>query len=349
MLKHDELFDPVKRTREMREEEFTKYVEIREKQLADGNEKADSGLVNEIYDVFYSKHEEIPRNRLNKIMDSISPKISRNAGLAQFTVDYGGAESDFFFPWLMSVYSSPSAALEMSYGAGYNLMGDWTKNVPESDKIYDFVRNDPTFVYNRERQLFVADLVMTVHDKRRGRFSKVVDLGAGRMAWARWHGFKFKPREQQVLAFDIDSSIKPDSMFRNYLGLLGVEYEIKDMAHALNNPNCQDADLVMLGGVASYYPLKLFTESVIVPVYRLLKNDGVFFFDLQLDCPYLQRSMKIFDWPELQLKGDALKNIGAVEAVRKELWARGMKFSAEYALDTYNATPSAVMVTFNKI
>lgn len=350
------LFDPIKRTRDMREEEFTKYVEIRDQQVAAGNNPTDPKIVQEITDQFYDAHRNVPKQKLDEIMDFIHPKIQQNAGLAAFTLDYGGAESGFFFPWLVSVFTSPSAALEMAYGAGYDLAGNWVNSVPESDLIYDFVRNDPTFVYNRERQLYVANLVTSLRDKVNDRLEhgaqvpfKMVDLGAGRLAWARWHGFKFKPGAQAILAFDTDTTINPDTLFKSNAHTLGVYYETADMMHALANPNCQHSDLIMLGGVASYYPTDVFEQMVATPVYELLNPDGVFFFDLQLLCPYLIRSIRIFDWPPLRLKGTAADAINVTERIRQNLWQQGKKFRAEYALDTYNAKAESVMVKFTKL
>ena len=348
MLVHDELYDPVKRTKDMKESEFTKYVKIRDAQKK--NQPTDSKKVEKIRDIFYSTHQSIDKENLDKLWEFVGPKIEQNAGLAEFTIDYGGAESDFFFPWLVSVYTSPSEALEMSYGAGNDLTGKWVMSVPEDDKIDTFVRNDPTFVYNRERQLFVADLVTSFQDRSsKERKTKIVDIGAGRMAWARWHGFQFKPEIQSIYAADRDVTIDVKKLFNQNISELGLEYETLDMAEQLRSPKCRDADLIMLGGVATYYPMELFASTVIAPIYQLLKTGGVLYFDLQINCPYLLRSMKIFDWPPMKLKDNIAAAIDVVEKVRKKLWSEGMKFGAEYTLDTYNEVPTATMITFTKL
>lgn len=350
MLKNRGLFDPVQRTRDMRLEEFTKYTDLRDAQAQSG-EKVDELTVNRIKRDFFEAHADVQKEYLDKVWKVIGPKIAENAGLAQFVEDYHGAASKYFFPWLISVYTSPSAALEMSYGAGLGLSGEWVYKIDDTDYIQAFVENDPTFVYNRERQLYVADLVTTVEKKAtKSKPAKVVDLGAGRMAWARYHGFKFNPDRLKVIAFDKDPSIDPVLLFPFIPEVLGLEYHVADLHAAFAHPECKEADLIMLGGVASYYPMNLFQSSVMMPVHGFLKPGGVFFFDLQVSCPYLKRSMRVFDWPELVNFADSAAGaIQMVEDVRKSLWAYGLKFGAEYALDTYNEIPSSVMVTFTKL
>lgn len=370
MIRQVGLFDPIRRTRDMEEREFTKYTDIRDEQKAK-NTPTDKQKIEKIWTGFYKAHENIDVKKLDEMWAFIHPMLEGNAGLTEFVLDYGGEVSDFFFPWLKSVATSPSEALEMSYGAGYDLSGEWT-HAPEDDNIDFFVRNDPTFVYNRERQLFVANLVTIVRDRAitAKEFSKVVDLGAGRMAWARWHGFEFDPKNQAIYAFDKDPSIQPSTLFRDAKvvpglanpspvdggvnsaapSLLGLVYEKADMHSALSREDCREADLIMLGGVASYYPMSAFAENMIKPVYQLLKPGGTFFFDLQVSCPYLKRSMRIFNWPELvNFAASAADAIKLAEDVRKNLWKQGIKFVAEYSLDTYNEVPSSVMITFTKI
>ena len=59
--------------------------------------------------------------------------------------------------------------------------------------------------------------------------------------------------------------------------------------------------------------------------------------------------MKVFSWPEMRLMTSAAEAIVALESVRSSLWKEGMRFGAEYALDTYNKFPTSVMVTLTKI
>ena len=349
MVRNSGISDPIQRTREMKEIEFTKYTMIRKKQFTTG-EMTDADTVNKIRETFYAAHTDVPNKALDGLWAVVGPRISQNAGLAQFTLDYHGAESKYFFPWLKAVYTSPSEALEMSYGAGRDLNGTWVERTDTDDPIEGFVCDDPTFVYNRERQMYVADLVTTLQKKEIRQWAcKIVDLGAGRLAWARWHGFKFDPWRQTIIACDKDKTIRPEELFRFSLKELGLTYKICDMTEALTSMDCARATLVMLGGVASYVPMETFTGKIIPAVWQLLKSGGAFFFDLQADCPYLRRSMSIFDWPKMNFYGTAAETIAVVEKIRKDLWKLGMKFGAEYTLDTYNAVPSSVMVLFTKL
>lgn len=349
MLKHIGLYDPVVRTKDMETTEFTKYTRIRSGQMW----CTDPKIVNEISEQFYKEHATTDnQENLDRIWKFVEPKISKNIGLAAFIMDYDGAKSRFFFPWLYNVSHSPSLALEMSYGAGEDVDGNWIDKVPETDPIDFFVRNDPTFVYNRERQLYVADLVTTIQDYSYTcpeHLSKVVDFGAGRLAWARWHGFQFKPEVQKIYAFDKDESINMESIFETNLESLGLEFRHGDLMVQVNNPLCMGVDLAILGGVATYIRKDIFEEAVVMPIYHLMNPGGVFFFDLQINCPYLQRSMSIFDWPKMYLADTIEDAIKTAESIRKALWLKNCKTSAEYILDTYNESPTAIMVTLQKL
>lgn len=347
MKRHKDLFDPIVRTATMKKEEFLKYIEICDRQPAITPTRP--SLVREIRDIFYESHADIDKQCLDKVWAFIREKLEKNEGLAQFVLDYNGAKSSYFFPWLIQVFTSPSAALEMAYNAGMDLTGAWTKKVPEEDEINFFVRNVPTFAYNRERQLFVADLATTIRDINPGK-TKIVDFGAGRLAWTRWHGFKFEPERQSILAFDMDQTIQPEELYDGVpLEDYAVEYQKKNFMTELHNPKCKDANLAILGGVASYYPVDVFTEKVVKPVHSLLAENGSFFFDFQLLCPQYTWSVKLFDWPEIKLSESPWQAIETAENIRRNLWNKGMKFEAEYKLDTYTEIPSSVMMVFTKI
>ena len=345
MIRHDDfLFNPIKQTRIMEPVEFAKYIALRENSTF-----TDLKTLKNIKEKFYASHQEIPKQELDKMWGFIKPMVKNNSALAQFIIDYGGAESNYFFPWLKSVATSPSEALEMAYGAGYGVDGKWCNQVPEEDNISDFIHNVPTFVFQRERQLQMADLVTWAKEKGTSNApTKVVDLGAGRMAWSRYHGFKFNSDVLKIIAVDKDTTVEPDKLFENPEAL-NIKYERFDILPWLTTTTEVDVDLIMLGGVASYFPLPAFTEAIIKPVYKILKTGGVFFFDLQLDCPQYVWTIKLFDWPELQLEKSAGEAIAKVENIRRQLWESGIRFSAEYAVDTPNARPSAIMITFQKL
>ena len=363
---YDDLKNPIAQTREMDEGEFTKYIDPDEViTWFPTNQEVARERVREICDDFYKSHC-VPKELLDKIWQFMQPMMERNPALAQFILDRDGAKSDFFFPWLMSIVKSPSAALEMAYGFGYNVRGEWAE-VPDHDKIMDFVHNVPTFVYQRERQLFMADLVTSVRNsgqRSRSEFHHrkpvVVDLGAGQMPWARYHGFKFDSAYLEVVAVDKDPGIDPEELFkpfapRNRYGIgstleyLGLEFQRADILPWLATTDLRDVDLIMLGGVASYFPLSAFTEAVIKPAYRILREGGSFFFDLQLECPQYEWTIKLFGWPEMKLMRNAAEAIEQVEGVRRQLWNAGLKFNAEYHVDTACANPSAVMIIFQKL
>ncbi len=342
MLRHNFLYNPIEQTRIMESEEFTKYIKLH-------STFANPKTIDEIKERFYSSHSDVDKAELDKLWGPIYVRIINNSALAEFILDYGGAESEFFFPWLQSVATSMSEALEMAYGGGYGVDGKWYSKVPEEDNISDFIHNVPTFVFQRERQLMMADLVSWAEDiGRNSKPSKVIDLGAGRMAWARYHGFQFNGDVLKILAVDKDATVNPNELFENPESL-GIKYEQSDFIRWLNTTKEKDADLIMLGGVASYFPLPKFVEVILKPVYRILKPGGVFFFDLQLDCLQYEWTIKLFDWTKMQLEKSADEAIAKVENIRRQLWEAGMKFSAEYSVDTPNAHPSAIMVVFQKI
>lgn len=345
MIRH-RLLDPVKR--DGKEIEFAKYVEIHKQQV----EPTDPDLVNLLKEEFYEAHADVEMPKLNKIWGFVGQKIAENAGLAEFVRDNQGHKSDYFFPWLINVFRSPATALEMSYSTGPDLNGDWHHDILSTeDPIVPFIRDDPAFVYNRERQLYVADLVSSVQDKAydQRKIAKIVDFGAGRLAWVRNHGFIPSPDRAEIYAFDKDPSINPDQLFYIDLSELGIHFKHGDFAAQFSNPDCREADLIILGGVASYIPEATFAGKIIPAIYQLLNEDGVFFFDLQIDCPCYQHSMDILGWPTFDLPTNVAAAIDRIEKQRKAFWGNGIRFSVEYQPDTYNQISSGVMVTMQKI
>ena len=93
----------------------------------------------------------------------------------------------------------------------------------------------------------------------------------------------------------------------------------------------------------------MFKKAIVEPVYNCLREGGSFFFDLQLDHVSYEWSEKVFGWPQMNLPESASVAIDEAENLRKSLWDDGMKFRAEYMLDTYNASPLSVMILFTKI
>ena len=358
MLKHNLLFDPVKRPEITKEIDFDRYVEIHKRQTG----PTSAGFVESIKKQFYETGADVDVGSLDKIWGFVAPKIEQNNGLAEFIEDYDGAKSKYFFPWLINVFRSPATALEISYGAGPDLNGVWDENILSTDDpIVPFVYDDPAFVYNRERQLYVADLVASIledHAERdRSVHTKVVDLGAGRMAWARRHGLVeycyqyMYLGKADIYAFDKDKTINPRELFVRSLEDLGIKYEHDDFATQLQNPELRGADLIILGGVACYIPGETFFGKIVPAIYMLLGPGGTFFFDLQASTPCYRHSMDILDWnwQQISLPEDPAVIIASVEKARRSLWENGIKFSAEYAVDTYNKIPSAVMITMQKV
>ena len=357
MLRHNLLFDPVKRPEVTKEIDFDRYVEIHKRQRA----PTSAGFVDNIKKQFYETGAGVEVEKLDEIWKFMEPKIEQNNGLAEFIEDYNGAKSKYFFPWLINVFRSPATALEISYGAGPDLNGTWDESILDTeDPIVPFVYDDPAFVYNRERQLYIADLVTNIMEDRAERdrsvHPKIIDFGAGRMAWARRHGLielcyhYMYLGGADIYAFDKDQSINPEDLFVRSLEELGIKYNNSaDFTTQLTNPELKNADLVILGGVACYIPSEIFFGKIVPAVYALLKPGGVFFFDLQTTTPCYRHSMDVLGWQEINLPEDPTVVIDSVEKARKSLWNNGLKLSAEYVVDTYNKIPSAVMITMQKV
>ena len=357
MLRHTELFDPVERPEVAADFNFEKYIEIDKAQKS----PTGAGFVESIKHEFYEAGSETDVGNLDKIWSFVGSRIEQKQCLAEFIKDFKATESKYFFPWLIDLAKSPSAALEMSYGAGHDLNGIWHDDILSTgDRIIPFIQDDPAFIYNRERQLYVADLVASiVQDCYNGptEVPKIIDFGAGRMAWARYHGLELcnyyvHRGYADIYAFDQDKSIDPEKLFADEnltLEELSIKYEHTDLASQLINPELKEADLVILGGVASYIPSETFYGKIVPAIHALLSSGGVFFFDTQIDCPCLQWSIRVFDWPEMHLPATVVDAIYSIERARTALWEKGFKFSAEYAADTYNNPSTAVMVTLQKV
>lgn len=352
MLMYQYLTDPVRARRpsETREFDFSKYVDIHKAQT----EPTSPVLVDRIREQFYVTNEGAAVEAVDKVWDFMKPKIEQNTGLAEFILDHDGAKSKYFFPWLINVFRSPATALEISYGAGPGVDGKWNDDILTSDPddpLVPFILDDPAFVYNRERQLFTADLAAHIQELSwaTNTCGKIVDFGAGRLAWARRHGFDLTSEFYEVYAFDKDPSIDPATLFEEDLSEYHIKYKHGDFTAQFTNPDCKDADLIILGGVVSYIPPDVFAEKIMPAIYGLLVEEGIFFFDIQTETPCYRHSMDILDWPEIILPDSPSKVIDYVEDVRRNLWSKGIEFSAQYNVDTYNKTPSAVMITMQKI
>lgn len=334
--------------REGIEIEFTKYVEMHKEQQYSTNPKR----IEQLKRSFYNAHPQVSEQNLDKAWNFVAPKLTNDIGLLEFIKDYCGHKSEFFFPWLINVFKSPATALEISYGAGPDLNGDWHEDIMETDDpIVPFIKDDPAFVYNRERQLLVADLAASVQSLAyiRCSLAKIVDFGAGRLAWYRRYNFEDMFTRPTVYAFDKDPSIDPKKLFPDDLEKLGIFYKRGDFVKNLTNPNCKDADLVILGGVASYIPPADFAGKIVGAIHRLLRRGGVFFYDLQLDCPCYQHSMDILDWPKFEIPANASEIIDRTESMLRALRLNGIDFSAEYHVDSQNQIPSAVMIVLQKL
>ena len=345
MIRH-QLENPIRR--DGKEIEFAKYVKMHKEQQG----PTDPKLIEAVKDEFWSTHTEVGEPILEKIWGFVAPRFADNIGLLEFTKDNDGHKSEFFFPWVMNVFKSPATALEISFGTSPDLSGKWREDIMETDDpIVPFIKDDPAFVYNRERQLFVADLVASVQDlaSTKGAKAKVVDFGAGRLAWYRQYGHKIMPISPNIYAFDKDPSIDPTKLFSEELENLGIHYKHGDFTQQLNNPDCREADLIILGGVASYISPDDFSNKIAVAIYQLLKPGGAFFFDLQLDCPCYEHSMDILGWPKFNIPAKVSEIIDRNEAMLRALRQKGLKFSAEYHVDSYNQLPSAVMIVLQKI
>ena len=352
MLRYKYLSDPIERTGNIELTKFHKYIDIAKTQRGPTDEK----LVNEIKEQLYDYHlTEKNEAKIERIWKFLVAKVGTNAGLASFILDYGGAKSDFFLPWMMNTFLAPSAPLEMAYGAGANIDGHWIDNIPANDPIMPFVKNEPNFIYHRERELHVADLATMVQEASFGEFgkvSKIVDFCAGRMPWATRYGYDFTPEDQTIMAFDKDPTLKPKKLPHiKDAEAMNIAFKNGDVMSQASNPECSDADLIVAVGFygAPYTRFDAFSQAVIMPVYHLLNPGGIFFFDLRINSPCLRYVTPIFEWPKLYLMESVPNAVKSVEEVRRSLWKSGRKFNAEYTVDSYNEPPSGLMVTFQKV
>lgn len=338
---------PITRTAGNVELEFTRYVDAHKIQVTETS----STTLDEIKKRFFGSNHHAKEENLQKIWGFMEPRIKSNVGLAQFILDYQGAESHYFFPWLINVARSPATALEMSYGEGPDANGKWHTGIElTNDPIAQFVYDDPAFVYNRERQLYVADLAVSMTKlAKANKPLKIIDFGAGRLPWVRHYASSFSRHAQNIYAFDKDVSIDPAKLFGSKLEELGIIYKHGDFTQQLTNPDCRDADLIILGGVMSYIQPEVVIGKIVPAIHGLLKEGGVFFFDLQIDCPVYRHSIDVLGWPEFDLPVSTASAIGRIETMRQLLWKNNIKFCAEYASDTYNDEPSAVMATLQKV
>lgn len=341
MLMSSNIFQPIAQDATMAIEEFARYIRISESQIA-----TSPFMMKRIKNCFYEQHEySTPKEALDRIWSLVAPALEKNAGLAEFTDDYEGALSEYFFPWLIMLRTSQSEALMLAYGLCRNLR-DAIRVVPDDDPIMLFVKNDPTFVAARERAIRIANLATIARSIPIGARSKVIDLGAGRMPWARFHGFEFAPSRQEIMAFDKDTSIVPEELLGTVASEKCFQYQHMDIFSALRE--CDNANLAILSGVASYMKMSALKERIVKPLHASLRPGGLFFFDLQLDCVYYRRSMKIFSWPELRLEKDKDAVKEKIENMVDELEQEGYGFNLETELIKYDGSPTNLFVQMTK-
>lgn len=380
MQKDYGLRNPIEVEQPMQKHEFTKYIKICAEQRESGK-PTDPEIIEEIHRSFYASHPLVNKKKLDDLWEKVEPWLLESEGLAQSILDYDGEKSDYFFAWLVSMHTSMSMALEAAYNAGYDLEGNWVTDIPHEDSMSYYVYNEPPYVSARRRGSWAATLAASTIDavlaanlaaqsdilkmrlepgrdkvidakvraENAGRKAKIVDLGAGRMAWARWHGLELNPDLVEIIASDRDETIVPEDLFPGGPEKYGIKYERANLFEQLKNPECQHADLVLLLGVASYYPREALVE-VFKGVYELLNPGGEFACDFQVNGLPLQRSTKVFGWPELKLKDTVAETIEVIEGLRAELWEAGVTFDVSYRPDIYdNRFQSAVIVTLTKV
>lgn len=327
------------------DEMFRKYIDI-----SDGKQGLPTSpqILAEVKYRFFHSHQSSKTKCYEELWNKLCHMVMNNEAFAQFTLDYKGAESEFFFPWIVSVATSPSEALELSYNAGRNIAGEWFDCISARDPINFFVRNLPTLAYNRERQATVARLVEM--DRERFGDSRVIDLGAGRMAWARHCGFEFEPTRQKIVACDKDATIDPTKLFPGgELGPSGLVYKKEDITELLKDSSLEDVSLAIMQGVASYYSGDALRELIVRPVGDKLRVGGSFFFDLQLAHISYEWSVKTFHWPAMNLPKIIESAIEIVEKIRGRLWNENMRFGADYRVCTYNSAPLSMKVLLTKL
>lgn len=350
MQKNYGLYDPVAVEHPMEEWEFTKYIDICAKQKEAGRQ-TDPEIIKKVRESFFASHPLVSEKKLKDLWEQVKPWLLESEGLAQSILDYEGEKSDYFFAWLVSMHTSMSMALEAAYNAGYDLEGNWVVDIPHEDSMSYYVHNEPPYVSARRRGLLAATLAASTIDavQGSGRKAKIVDLGAGRMAWARWHGLELNPDLVEIVASDRDETIVPEKLFPGGLEKYGIKYERANLFEQLKNPECQHADLVLLLGVASYYPREALIGAF-TGIHALLNDGGEFACDFQVNGLPLQRSTGVFGWQALKLKDTVAETIEVIEELRKTLWEAGVKFDVTYKPDIYdNKFQSAVMAVFTKV
>lgn len=201
-----------------------------------------------------------------------------NKGLVNFMREYG-VYSRYFIPLLKCV---PGAlALCPAFGECLDIFGQPQK-IPKTDKLYHFAQKDEMYAFARLR----AEDAKPALEKAQ----RILVLGAGTLQEVRQTrrfsaalGRQFD--EPWLIAYDSDTELKKyyAAVLDNTLEDYGVDFRYADFLKDLCDPkNLRAYELIGLWGVASYLDHGDGLEQLLAKLKRLLTENGVIKFDLQV-------------------------------------------------------------------
>lgn len=306
--------------------------------------------IKEINNDFFEANSALSdNNEVRSIWTRVEKMLQENPALINFVLDYQCAKSRYFFPWLINVSRNPARAIELLYGEGDDLEGNWVTNIHDStDQIANFIRNDPLAIYYRETQQRIAELSATLYDggwSENGK-KKIVVFNSGYMPWLNHYGFMVDTDFIEINAFDTDPFVHAD-----YLTSLGVNFKHGNAISQMKNIDCKEADLIIYGpeyGNLDITPLRVFYDKIIKPAYHLLNLGGELIFDIKLNSPMIDYLQDVFCWPLVQQYQGLEETIADFERERRAIWKEGCKFSTEYFVDNNDREPTAVQIVMTK-
>ena len=177
--------------------------------------------------------------------------------------------SEFFIPWV-AVEVPRSIALEVVYGYGLDLYGNYRK-IPKEDPFNYFVYKNELFVAIAERGIMITHILKNLHPK------KILFLAAGMAPEFRHLGYTLD-EDQTAILVDNDHTINSEELLKDLPFKNQIKYIEENLTTAIMRPDLRGQDVVVANGIICYVWNNF--PQILAAVKSLLKPGGHFIFEV---------------------------------------------------------------------
>ena len=177
--------------------------------------------------------------------------------------------SEFFIPWV-AVEVPRSIALEVVYGYGLDLYGNFRK-IPKEDPFNYFVYKNELFAAIAERGIMTTSILRALHPE------KTLFLAAGMAPEFRHLGYTLGKNQTAILV-DNDHTINSEDLLKDLPFKNQITYIEENLATAILRPDLHRQNVVVANGIICYVWDKF--QQILTAVKSLLKPGGHFIFEV---------------------------------------------------------------------